>query len=338
MRKTFALIAAALGIVVLFAGAQVPARGATTPKFLTLPFNEPKGIVIQRAWVTRGSSGAFDLIHHAIDYVNGKRDQFANWQKFDAVAAADGEACGARTGQGGCFDSGEIMGNRVLIKHKVDGEVFYTFYNHLDSIADNIPLNDAKNTVSVKQGDVIGVVGESNSPGFLHLHWELLDANKKPIDPYGIYGITDQYPDPRGKNGREAGKKSYFIDNPPLAFGVTPKPTPGPTDEPLPSGAAESPGASDPVASLDPGASPGPGASAVPGSTPGATQIAIVGTPRPGASAAPGAPVTGGGGTDILPLAIGIGAVVAAAVLVGLTLLSRRRARNVPPPDYSRRP
>jgi murein DD-endopeptidase MepM/ murein hydrolase activator NlpD len=344
MRKTFALITAALGIFVLFASVQSPALAATGPKFLKLPFDNPKRIAIQRAWITRGKTGAFDLVHHAIDYVNGKRDDVTpgHWQPFDVMAAAAGEACGAKTNQRGCFDSGEIMGNRVLIKHKVDGETYYTFYNHLDTIADKIPLNNVKDTVHVDAGEVIGVAGASNSEGLLHLHWELLDSKFNPIDPYGIYGITDQYPDPRGKNGKLAKKKSYFIDNPPLAFGVVPKPTPGPSDEPVPTGPTESPGTSlAPGETPEPGASPGPGASAIPGSTPGpgASQIAIGGTPQPGATGGPTTPGSSStGGTDVLPLAIGIGAVVAVALLGGLTLLSRRRARNLPPPRSNWRP
>jgi hypothetical protein len=332
MRKPFALISAALGLLLLFAAAQTPALGATNPKFLKLPFDNPKRIAIQRAWTTfNPATQRFDLNHHAIDYVNGKRDQVAGWKKFNALAAAAGEACGAKTNQGGCFDSGEIMGNRVLIKHKVDGVVYYTFYNHLDSIADKIPLNDVKDTVHVDAGEIIGVVGSSNSQGLLHLHWELLDAKMNPLDPYGIYGITDQYPDPAAKNGKKA-KKSYFIDNPPLAFGVEPKPTPAPSQDPVPTGAAESPGGSPPAETLGPGETPGPGATGGAGASPGQSQVAVVGTPLPGASASPTAPASGGG-MGIVPIAVAIGAVVAAAVLLGLTAMSRRRKANLPRDD-----
>ena len=76
---------------------------------------------------------------------------------------------------------------------------------------------------------MIGEAGDSNSPGVLHLHFELLDENMKPIDPYGIYGITDQYPDPRGKNGKDAGKKNYFLTDPPQPFNFVPKGTDTPS-------------------------------------------------------------------------------------------------------------
>jgi murein DD-endopeptidase MepM/ murein hydrolase activator NlpD len=319
-----AAIPVGLVLGLFLASAQAPALAAGTPKFLTLPFAGPPGKVsIQRAWWTiNRDTGRFDLLHHGIDYVYGKRDAVSTWQMFDALAAAPGDACAAKQSQGGCFDSGEIMGNRVLIKHKVDGKVYYTFYNHLDSIARNIPLNNIRDTVHVDQGDKIGVVGESNSPGFIHLHWELLDENLKPIDPYGIKGITDEYPDPKGKNGNRSGKNNYFTTNPPTVFGAVLNPTPGPSDGPLPSGAGESPGATEPAQSLDPGETPAPGESAGTGASPGASQIAVVGTPRPGASGSPTAPT---GGSDNLPVILGVAALAALAVVLGLFFVSRRR-------------
>jgi murein DD-endopeptidase MepM/ murein hydrolase activator NlpD len=339
MRIRLAALPAAVGVIVLgLASLQAPAVAASTPKFLHLPFAAGQKIVIQRAWTTfNPATGRFDLNHHAVDYVLGTRDQPATWKKFDALAAAPGDACGAMTNQGGCYvKAGENMGNRVLIKHKVNGVVYYTFYNHLDSITKGIPLNNKNNTVHVDAGQKIGVVGASNSAGgLLHLHWELLDANLKPIDPYGIYGITDQYPDPRGKNGKLAKAKSYFIDNPPTAFGATPKPSPRPTNSPE---VTPAPGAS-------PSPSPQPGATAVPvtpvpgASAPVAGQSVGIATQAPTASPGVVAPTTSGdsGELGLVPAAVGIGAVVVAAVLLGLLLLSRRR-KPVLPRDGNWRP
>jgi Peptidase family M23 len=296
-----------------------------------LPFDASEKVVIQRAWTTfNPATGRFDLNHHAVDYVLGKRDQPDTWKKFDALAAAPGEACGALTKQGGCYDkAGENMGNRVLVKHKVEGVVYYTFYNHLDSIAKGIPLNDKNNTVHVDAGQKIGVVGASNSEGgLLHLHWELLDANLKPIDPYGIYGITDQYPDPRGKNGKHA-KKSWFLTDPPIGFNavVAPTPTPGASTPPASANPSQ-----DPAVSPKPG-TPEPGASATPSGTAG-----VPGTPAPSGSPGVTPPVTtSDSGLGVLPVAIGIGALVAVAVLIVLVFLSRRR-RQIPTGDQNWRP
>lgn len=326
MRKRLVTMPVLLGIIFLaLVSVQAPALGAAKPvKFLTLPFDASDKVVMQRAWTTVDpNTGQFTLNHHAIDYVNGKRDQTATWKKFNALAAAAGEACGAKTNQGGCFDSGEIMGNRVLIRHKVGGVTYYTFYNHLDSIAKGIPLNDKTNTVHVDAGEVIGVVGQSNSPGVLHLHWELLDANLKPIDPYGIYGITNQYPDPKGKNGKKA-KKSWFLTDPPTAFNAVVKPTPSPHESSPP--ATETP-------TQEPGVTPQPGTSA-----PATGASLIPATPAPSGSPGVVPPVTtGDSGLGLLPIAIGIGVVVVVAVLAGLLLLSRRR-RQIPTGDQNWRP
>ena len=320
VRIRLTAITGALGIIVLaFASQQAPALGAATPKFLTLPFAAGQHIVIQRAWWTRGSTGAFNLLHHAVDYVNGTRDVVPSWKAFDVLAAAAGEACGAKFGQTGCFDDGEKMGNRVLIKHNVDGQIYYTFYNHLATIAGNIPLNNVHKTVHVDAGQKIGIAGASNSAGLLHLHWELLDANMKPLDPYGIYGITDQYPDPKGKNGHLSAAKNYFINDPPTAFGAKPKPSPSPVPTAKP-GASPTPTAvpseSGAPATLVPAAS-----APVAGQSPGATAPAPTASPDP--AALPAGPTDSGLG--LVPVAVGIGAIVVIGVLLVLLLLSRRR-------------
>jgi hypothetical protein len=322
---------AVVGAALIVASTQAPARGAGgVPQFLTLPFDASnKKIVLQRAWTTVDpSTGKFTLNHHAIDYVNGTRDVPSSWKTFDVLAAAAGEACGAKTGQGGCFDSGEIMGNRVLIKHKVEGQTYYTFYNHLATIAKKIPLNDVHDTVHVDSGEVVGEAGDSNSPGVLHLHFELLDENLKPIDPYGIYGITDQYPDPRGKNGKDAGKKNYFLTDPPQPFGFTPKPTdtPSSTEAGAATASPTTAAASGSLASASPSAPVS--ASVVP--SPAGTPPPAIGTLAPTQPPSSSGGGAGGGGMNIVPIVLGVGAVILIGVVLGLYGLSRRTRNPLP--------
>jgi hypothetical protein len=340
-----------MGVAVLAASLVTPAFAADVPQFLMLPFNaSDKKVTIQRAWTTYNpSSGRFDLNHHAIDYVNGPRDGVSSWKPFDVLAAASGEACGAKTAQGGCFDSGEIMGNRVLIKHRVDGKVYYTFYNHLKSIAGAIPLNNIKNTVHVNAGDLIGVAGDSNSQGQIHLHFELLDENFKPIDPYGIKGITDQYPDVKGKNGKKAGNKSYFLTDPPQPFGAKVKPTTAPSDQPSgqpastgsaeqtappTSTATEAAASGEPGASGEPAASGEPSASESPGaSTSTAAPATPTSTPVPAAATLPSftpTPSASTGGPNLIPIVVGVGAVTLSGVVLGLFALTRRQRQPLP--------
>ena len=332
----FARVIGAIAVIaaVLVVGSnQLSTRGANpVPQFLNLPFDAAnKKIVLQRAWTTVDpSTGKFTLNHHAIDYVNGTRDVPSTWKTFDVLAAAEGEACAAKTGQVGCYNKvGEIMGNRVLIKHKVDGQTYFTFYNHLASMPKKIPLNDIKDTVHVDAGEVIGEAGDSNSPGVLHLHLELLDENFKPIDPYGIYGITDQYPDPRGKNGKDAGKKNYFLTDPPQPFNFVPKSTdtPSATEAGAESASPTSVPGSGAIASASPSVmtpSPAPTATVPPA-------LATVSPTAPTSSnGSGGTGDSGDGGLNLVPLVLGVGAVLIVGVLLGIYGLSRRPRNPLP--------
>jgi murein DD-endopeptidase MepM/ murein hydrolase activator NlpD len=89
----------------------------------------------------------------------------------EVQAAADGEVVYAGS-------SIPAFGNLVLIKH-ADGWV--TAYAHLARIS-------VKNRASVSQGDTIGLVGDSGSPGVYQLHFEMRYAatpkdKPRPIDP-----------------------------------------------------------------------------------------------------------------------------------------------------------
>lgn len=204
------LVLAALVAPLPTMAAATPAAAAPTPKFLTLPFTSVRHMHVQQAWDF--ASGQ----HQAIDYIKGTLDATSTWRGFPVVAAADGRACGEMLGHNGCVVRPGIMGNRVMIRHKVNGVVFFTFYNHLQWIASSIPLGDKHNRVTVKRGQVIGYAGSSgDTPDLIHLHFQLLDAHMQPVDPYGIYGNRAQYPDPRGTNGKRSRKRNYWTTNPP---------------------------------------------------------------------------------------------------------------------------
>jgi peptidoglycan/xylan/chitin deacetylase (PgdA/CDA1 family) len=223
----------ALFVAVVFAlGAAVPATAAAaspgsspsaavessarvqpavdTPKFLTLPFNSLRHMVLQQGW------DFADGQHKAIDYIKGRKDVTSTWKGFPVVAAADGKACGERRGRNGCMVRPGIMGHRVAIKHRVGDEVYWTFYNHLDSIDPAIPTGSRHNMAKVTRGQVIGYAGASGNPSYLiHLHFQLLDADFQPLDPYGIYGPRERYPDPKGQNGKLSKRRHYWTTNPP---------------------------------------------------------------------------------------------------------------------------
>jgi hypothetical protein len=324
-----------LGVALAVIVAPGGASAAGPPHFLSLPFASASHIHIQRGWWTKSSDGTFDLLEHGFDYIKGTQDVIPSWKSFDVVASAPGEACAAKIGQHGCVDyPGEIMGNRVLVKHVIDGVTYYTFYNHLKTIAPGIPLNNRNHTVHVSRGQFLGKAGASgDDPSLIHLFFELDDANLKPIDPYGIYGSSRQYPDPAGGNSIHSAKKNYFLTNPPTVAGAEPppSPTPRPTKSPKPSPAPTSPGATPTGAAnteAPTASAAGPPASTAAGATPTATSLAVVGTPAPSATGPPSA--AGGGGTDPLPAVLAAGAVVIAGVLLLLFLL-RRRGGSISP-------
>lgn len=73
-------------------------------------------------------------------------------------------------------------GGQILIRHEIDGKVFYTRYAHLRK-------RYVVSNENVTQGEKIGEAGggeddphKGRATGS-HLHFELLDAGQKPMDP-----------------------------------------------------------------------------------------------------------------------------------------------------------
>jgi hypothetical protein len=330
MRARVLTIPIALAFLALIAPLGTsPASGAATPKFLTLPFESPQHMHIQRGWWTpEFLGGPFTLKHHAIDYIHGTLDVTSSWENFPVVAAAAGEACAEVLGGNGCYDApGEVMGNRVLIKHTVDGVVYYTFYNHLKSISNLIPIGSRNKTVHVKQGQVIGIAGASgNDPTFIHLHFELQDARGRWIDPYGLYTSSRKYPDPKGKNGILSGKGNYFLTNPPTVLHATPPPAPSPTSSPTPK-PTHRPPATSPSPGASASASPTEPAGASSSQAPASTAVASAAGVLPGSGTSPPVGTASTGGLGLTTIAAGIVAVACFTFLAVVLLLRRRSPR-----------
>ncbi len=235
----------ALGVVLaIVAGMLLVASpvSAATPHFLTLPFLDASRKQIQQGFYWSGPG--HETYHGGIDYIQGRLDQSRTWKSYPVYAAAAGMACAqVASTQKGCIPG---VGNRVLIKHRVDGKVFYTYYGHLRTMVAKIPLGNHK--VYVKRGEFLGYSGYTGDPCCVtHLHFQLMDGNWRTIDPYGIYGTRGAYPNPAGTNGKRNGNPSYWLNDPPgssrAATGdrgpvrtprpvSTPRPTPKPTHRP----------------------------------------------------------------------------------------------------------
>jgi murein DD-endopeptidase MepM/ murein hydrolase activator NlpD len=164
--------------------ASATASAQTQTPFLTLPFVPNGGMSILSGWYY-SSSGGF---HGGIDYINGNVNNLRTWSTFQVVASADGEACGNCSGR---------QGNAVWVKHNIGGKTYYTYYGHMASIAQGIPIGSQSRTVKVKRGQLLGMAGDTGAGrGVLHLHFALYNSSSQPLDPYSIGKLRQYYPAP----------------------------------------------------------------------------------------------------------------------------------------------
>jgi hypothetical protein len=281
---------------------------AAPPRFLSLPFLVTSGMQVERGWWANG------LLHHAIDYIRGAQNAPATWQPFVVLAAASGAACAQLAGRHGCIDiPGERVTNRVAIRHRIAGHTYVTVYEDLRSIAPGVPVGGR--LVAVARGQALGISGngEGNPPNLIHLHFEVLDADGHPVDPYDIYGPTSAaYPNPEGTNGLRCGPRRLWFTDPPA---VSPSGAQGPRARASIAPASASPEAGAPEASAAWSAA----GSTVPAwAAPGSTAASMAAHASGRAATAPATmPVPGAVASAATAVLAAIVALVLAHVLVG---------------------
>ena len=212
MRRRTALLPLVL-VTLLFVGSppQGVEAGGSSPRFLTLPFPRTYKMRIQDGWRRNTSSP----LHRGFDYIKGRIDNGGTWRRFPVIAAAAGKACAALNNHDGCING---VGTRVVIRHRVNGLTFYTYYGHLDTVSRKIPIGTNSFDVRVKRGQFLGWAGRTGLPGTgLHLHFQVMRTRSAAtsVDPYDIYGYRSAYPNPAGTNGKGCGRQRLFIDCPP---------------------------------------------------------------------------------------------------------------------------
>ena len=89
------------------------------------------------------------------------------------LASADGKVI--RVGKLGTY------GNVVMIQHKINGKRMDTNYAHLKDGSMTVKVNQ-----TVKQGDVIGIMGNTGSSTAHHLHFEIHNGEWKTGQPNAI--------------------------------------------------------------------------------------------------------------------------------------------------------
>jgi len=200
-RPILAFLAVLAAYLFAFTGTSAtPATAAPTSQnrvpFLSLPFEATGSMQILSGWYYNG--GGF---HGGIDFIKGSYNSLSSWRTFPVIASADGEACGNCTSR---------QGNAIFVKHNLNGVTYYTYYGHLASISDNIPLGSQSRTTYVKRGQYLGMAGDTGARGMIHLHFALMNANSTPIDPYSIGKLRGSYPAP---NATQFPGLGWFLGN-----------------------------------------------------------------------------------------------------------------------------
>jgi hypothetical protein len=169
-------------------------------QFLTLPFGN-ENVAVQQGWFyntpLRGS-----VIHNGIDFILGIPGSApSTWMSFDVRAAASGVAMQSVQQDANGNEVG--YGKFILVRHnEVDEEErhYFTLYAHLRSVVSKIPVRQKHDTnfaewVSITRGEKIGEVGDSGSPGIVHLHFEVNRGGyaQNKVDPYDIEGTRELY-------------------------------------------------------------------------------------------------------------------------------------------------
>jgi murein DD-endopeptidase MepM/ murein hydrolase activator NlpD len=178
------------------------------PRFLTLPFPGVHNMRIQDGW-WRGDHDP----HRGLDYIRGRIDDGGTWRRFPVIAAAGGRACAALNNRDGCING---VGTRVVVKHRIDGKVYFTYYGHLDTVDNAIPVGTNRYGVRVRRGQFLGWAGRTGYPGTgLHLHFQVIIPPFTSLDPYDVYGYRGAYPNPAGTNGKRCGPDRLWRRCPP---------------------------------------------------------------------------------------------------------------------------
>ena len=162
-----------------------------TDEKLIFPFLAD-GVIVQQGWDYSGLEG----IHKAIDFAKGELGLSSTWESFPVIASATGNAC---------VNPENRIGTAIYMEHNFNGEQYWTYYGHLESVRENIDQCTSGETTFIEQGEFIGTSGDTGAEGLIHLHFEVDNANQEEVDPYGIYGSRENYPDIEFSNGNVCG-------------------------------------------------------------------------------------------------------------------------------------
>lgn len=150
-----------------------------------LPIEEPFTIT-QEYGASNIAAGSNS--HDGIDYQWTLDPDSPEKKGGDLYAVADGEVVEVMDTcdpWGGSLGSDIMSACIITIKHDIDGEVVHSHYGHLSEVF--VKVGD-----QVKQGDNIGVEGNSGMTSGRHLHFSAKDENMKSIDPNQFFDGTTE--------------------------------------------------------------------------------------------------------------------------------------------------
>ncbi len=138
------------------------------------------------------AGGVYYVFHPAAD-LNAEND---NNGTTPVYAIADGTVVANDNGWGG-----------IVIRHTFNGEYYYSQYGHIYHLNDESNLKVGKD---VKEGDPIGYIGDVESKGVHHLHFEIRSPHHPDPNNAGYWGTSGGYINNR--------KKVFMAYESPLAF------------------------------------------------------------------------------------------------------------------------
>lgn len=127
----------------------------------------PSGVFLWPVPSSYSLSQVYGTSHKAIDI-----QKCANQ---NIVASYDGVVYKLDSGTNSSSSTDSTYGTSMIIKHNINGSIYYTHYAHM--VKDSIPQKFRTIGASVKQGEIIGKVGDTGKVTGYHLHFSIASGS-----------------------------------------------------------------------------------------------------------------------------------------------------------------
>ena len=154
----------------------------------TSPFELTTACTISSAFTSNRNGYS----HYAIDAFASEKTLYATYDGVVKVVVSGVPNIFSQWNGGACVDSSGAMdsrsnGNYVVIEHNIGGNVYQSYYMHMNTI-------DVKPGDTVTKGQKIGTEGNTGCSSGNHLHYQLVSTDGKRYDPSLLFsqceGVT----------------------------------------------------------------------------------------------------------------------------------------------------